>query len=105
MEFCNLRRHTYIKCPSLRISVCLCICDAVEMFSFDDPSASENVQVPVVRLLVTLCGHCVGGGAGQTISMSVLARNLNKGLSSRSPARPEVEEERKVSGKRKRAVS
>ena len=52
--------------------------------------------------IVTLCGHslcwvCVC--AGQRISLSALARNLHKGLRARSTARPEVNEERKVSEK------
>ena len=53
-------------------------------------------------MFVTLCWSflCGGGGdarAGQRISLSVLARNTQtKGLRARSPARPEVDEERKV---------
>ena len=39
-------------------------------------------------------GECVC--AGQRISLSALARNPHKGLRTRSPTRPEVEEERKV---------
>ena len=44
---------------------------------------------------------CVG--ATQTISLSVLARNPHKGLRTRSPARPEVEEGGKVPAKTERA--
>ena len=40
--------------------------------------------------------------AGQRISLSALARNPHKGLSSRSPTRLEVEEERKVREKTER---
>ena len=48
---------------------------------------------------MTLCGHCVVCMcvcADQTISLSVLTRNPHKGLRAKYPARPEVEEERKV---------
>ena len=43
---------------------------------------------------------CVG--TTQTISLSVLARNPHKGLKTRSPMRPEVEEGRKVREKTER---
>ena len=44
---------------------------------------------------VTLCGWCTR----QIISLSVLVRNQTMGLNLRSPATPELEEERKVQEK------
>ena len=64
------------------------------------PLMKSRPQSLVLRSLhVLLMWLYVGVCPGQTISLSFFVRNPHKRLRTRSPARPEVEEERKVPGK------